>query len=171
MSRYAPTTIGLARISDPSTELVIDRNTAATDQLPPGCAPVARSLPVPARREPSRWTRLDGAGCQRAAGSTCPCTPGHRRTLSFAAKAHACSGHIPTCPLAPRTRRGPHDSFRGLAATRRTIEVATFRSLRSGSERSSTIDDSELFARRLAVELRLCLDTGGVPTGGQAIRS
>src|SRR5437764_14535810 len=82
MSRYPPTRIGTGTHSDPAAEVVMDRDTAVTDQLPPGCAPVARSLPLPARREPSRWARVDGAGCQRAAGSTCPCTPGHRRTWS-----------------------------------------------------------------------------------------
>src|SRR5437588_7525589 len=128
MSRYPPTTIGTGTHSDPAAEVVMDRDTAATDQLPPGCPPVARSLPLPARREPSRWARVDGAGCQRAAGSRCPCTPGHRRTLSLAAKVHACSGHIPHLPpRSTRRRGGPHDSFRGLAARRRAIALATNR--------------------------------------------
>src|SRR5437588_3902541 len=117
MSRYPPTTIGTGTHSDPAAEVVMDRDTAATDQLPPGCAPVARSLPLPARREPSRWARVDGAGCQRAAGSTCPCTPGHRRTLSLAAKVHACSGHIPHLP--PRSTRTAWRTTRFLSWSRR----------------------------------------------------
>src|SRR5436309_15958360 len=72
MSRYPPTTIGTGTHSDPAAEVVMDRDTAATDQLRPGCAPVARSLPLPARREPSRWARVDGAGCQRAGGIYVP---------------------------------------------------------------------------------------------------